>query len=217
VARRRTRWKRHQGRLDPRRLVFIDETWARTNMTRTRGWAPRGKRLVAKAPFGKWRTFTFLAALRHDRIEAPVLFVGRINGRNSAPMSKRPWCPRSSRMIVVIDNLGSHKGHAIRAAIRKAGARLFIFLPPYSQTSIPSSSSSPSSRACCAKPAHEPSLASSRLSRKSSIPAPTPSAQIIFAMPVTRHLDYNSLYALVTTRQAFAGRVRPTSARYRRD
>jgi DDE superfamily endonuclease len=54
---------------------------AKTNMTRTRGWAPRGKRLVAKAPFGKWRTLTFLAALRHDRIEAPVLFDGRINGR----------------------------------------------------------------------------------------------------------------------------------------
>ena len=70
MARKRDRWKRHQSRLDPRRLVFIDETWAKTNMTRTHGRARRGERLVAKAPHGRWRTLTFLAALRHDRIDA---------------------------------------------------------------------------------------------------------------------------------------------------
>jgi hypothetical protein len=64
VARRRTQWKKYQGRLDPARLVFIDETWAKTNMTRTHGRAPRGERLIAKAPHGRWRTLTFLAALR---------------------------------------------------------------------------------------------------------------------------------------------------------
>jgi hypothetical protein len=80
VARKRVRWKAHQGRLDPRRLVFIDETWARTNMTRLRGWEPRGDRLVAKVPYGHWRTLTFLAALRHDRIDAPLVIDGPING-----------------------------------------------------------------------------------------------------------------------------------------
>jgi len=58
IARRRAQWKKYQGRLDPRRLVFIDETWAKTNMTPIRGWAPRGRKLVAHAPFGKWKTLT---------------------------------------------------------------------------------------------------------------------------------------------------------------
>jgi len=81
VARRRTQWKKYQGRLDPARLAFIDETWAKTNMTRTHGRAPRGERLIAKAPHGHWRTLTFLAALRHDRIEAPCVIDGPINGK----------------------------------------------------------------------------------------------------------------------------------------
>lgn len=132
MARRRERWKRYQGRLDPRRLVFIDETWAKTNMTRSRGWGPRGERLVARAPFGKWRTLTFLAALRYDRIDAPVLFDGPINGVKFRRYVEEALLPTlKPGDIVIIDNLGSHKGHAVRDAIRKAGARLF-FLPPYS-------------------------------------------------------------------------------------
>jgi len=74
--------KKYQGRLDPSRLVFIDETWAKTNMTRTHGRARRGERLVAKAPRGRWRTLTFLAALRHDRIEEPCVIDGAINGES---------------------------------------------------------------------------------------------------------------------------------------
>ena len=66
VARKRARWKKHQGGIDLKRLVFIDETWAKTNMTPLRGWAARGKRLIGKAPFGHWNTMTFVAALRHD-------------------------------------------------------------------------------------------------------------------------------------------------------
>jgi transposase len=58
VARRRARWQRHQARLDPPRLVFIDETWAKTNMTRRHGRCARGARLVAKVPHGRWRTLT---------------------------------------------------------------------------------------------------------------------------------------------------------------
>src|SRR5271154_6194904 len=76
VARRRERWKARQATIDPRRLVFIDETWAKTNMTRTHGRCARGERLVAKTPFRRWRTLTFLAALRCDRLTAPCVIDG---------------------------------------------------------------------------------------------------------------------------------------------
>lgn len=132
IARRRAQWKKYQGRLDPRRLVFIDETWAKTNMTPIRGWAPRGQKLVARAPFGKWRTLTFLAALRHDRIDAPCVLDGPINGVSFTAWVEQFLVPTlSPGDIVIMDNLGSHKGQAVRAAIRSAGARL-LFLPPYS-------------------------------------------------------------------------------------
>ena len=58
IARRRERWKKYQGRLDAKRLVFIDETWAKTNMTRRHGRCARGTRLIAKVPQGRWRTLT---------------------------------------------------------------------------------------------------------------------------------------------------------------
>ena len=132
VARRRARWKKYQNRFDPRRLVFIDETWAKTNMTRLRGWAPRGRKLLAKAPQGHWRTLTFLAALRHDRIDAPCVIDGPINGESFLSYVEQILVKvLKPGDIVIIDNLGSHKGKAVRRSIRAAGAKLF-FLPPYS-------------------------------------------------------------------------------------
>jgi transposase len=132
VARRRERWKAYQGRLDPARLVFIDETWAKTNMTRLHGWAPRGRKLLAKVPQGRWRTLTFLAALRYDRIDAPCVIDGPINGESFLAYVGQVLVPTlKPGDIVVIDNLGSHKGKAVRRAIRATGAKLF-FLPPYS-------------------------------------------------------------------------------------
>ena len=132
VARKRLRWKTHQGKLDPTRLVFIDETWAKTNMTRLRGWAPRGRKLVAKVPHGHWRTLTFLAALRCDRIDAPCVIDGPINGQSFTAYVEQFLVPTlAPGDIVIMDNLGSHKGQPVRHAIRAAGARLF-FLPPYS-------------------------------------------------------------------------------------
>ena len=125
-------WKKYQGRLDPTRLVFIDETWAKTNMTRTHGRALKGQRLHAKAPFGKWRTLTFVAALRHDRIDAPCVIDGPINGELFTAWVEQFLVPTlSPGDIVIMDNLGSHKGQAVRRAIRTAGAKL-LFLPPYS-------------------------------------------------------------------------------------
>ena len=132
MARKRDRWRRHQARLDPRRLVFIDETWAKTNMTRTHGRCARGQRLVDKVPHGHWKTLTFLAALRHDRIDAPFVLDGPINGDYFRAWVEQGLVPTlAPGDVVILDNLGSHKGKAVRRAIRKAKAHL-IFLPPYS-------------------------------------------------------------------------------------
>ena len=132
VAWRRSQWKKHQDRLDPRRLVFVDETWAKTNMTRTRGWCRKGLPLKAKVPQGHWKTMTFLAALRHDRIAAPCVFDGPINGERFLAWVQQALAPTlNPGDVVIMDNLSSHKSPAIRKAIRDAGARLF-FLPPYS-------------------------------------------------------------------------------------
>jgi transposase len=132
ISRRRIQWRSYQGRIDPQRLVFIDETWAKTNMTRSHGWAVRGERLVAKVPHGHWNTTTFLAALRHDRITAPCLFDGPINGELFLAYVERVLAPTlKPGDIVILDNLGSHKGKAVRTAIRATGAKL-IFLPKYS-------------------------------------------------------------------------------------
>jgi hypothetical protein len=96
VVRRREQWKQRQGRIDPERLVFIDETWAKTNMTPLRGWCRRGERLKAKAPFGRWKTMTFIAALRQDRIEAPSLRL-RLGGIRRDPQRLNTRCRRPLR------------------------------------------------------------------------------------------------------------------------
>ncbi|HTV33801.1 MAG TPA: IS630 family transposase [Methylocella sp.] len=132
ISRHRTRWRTYQRRIDPARLVFIDETWAKTNMTRLYGWAPRGKRLIDKVPHGHWNTATFLAALRSDRIEAPCLFDGPINGERFRAYVEQFLVPTlKAGDVVILDNLGSHKSKAVRKAIRHVGARL-VFLPKYS-------------------------------------------------------------------------------------
>jgi len=132
VVRKRRLWQRYQGRVNPSRLVFVDETWAKTNMTRTHGRAPRGQRLVARVPHGHWTTMTFVAALRSDRIDAPCVLDGPINGRIFLAWVVQFLIPTlRPGDIVILDNLGSHKGAAVRNAIRAAGAHL-LFLPPYS-------------------------------------------------------------------------------------
>lgn len=112
--------------------MFVDETWAKTNMTRTHGRCARGRRLVARTPHGRWRTLTFIAALRSDRIDAPCVIDGPIDGQSFLAWTQQMLVPTlSPGDIVIMDNLGSHKGQAVRRAIRSAGAKLF-FLPPYS-------------------------------------------------------------------------------------
>ncbi|MCK1665736.1 IS630 family transposase, partial [Bradyrhizobium sp. 153] len=132
VARRRAQWTKYQGRVEAERLVFIDETWTRTDMAPLRGWAPRGRRLHAKVPHGRWKTMTFLAALRHDRIDAPWFIEGPIDGVSFRTYVAKVLLPvLRPGDIVVLDNLGSHRSKAVRQLIRSAGAKLF-FLPKYS-------------------------------------------------------------------------------------
>src|SRR5262245_4169994 len=101
-------------------------------MAPLRGWAPCGQRLPGKAPNRRWKTMTFLAALRHDRLTSPWLIDGPIDGQSFLQYVEQVLVPTlKSGDIVILDNLGSHKSKAVRKAIRGAGAKLF-FLPPYS-------------------------------------------------------------------------------------
>jgi len=119
-------------RLDPARLVFIDETAAKTNMARTHGYAPRGERLVAHVPYGHWHTTTFVGALRADGFIAPMVIDGAVNGELFLAYVERVLVPElRPGDVVVMDNLGSHKAAGVRRAIERAGGRL-LYLPPYS-------------------------------------------------------------------------------------
>jgi len=101
-------------------------------MTRTHGRCLRGQRLNAKVPHGRWRTLTFIAALRHDRIDAPCVIDGPINGQSFLAWVEQFLVPTlTPGDVVIMDNLGSHNSNAVRRAIRAVGARL-LFLPPYS-------------------------------------------------------------------------------------
>ena len=125
-------WFAAQPDLDPTRLVFLDETWTATNMARTRGRCTRGERLRSPVPHGHWKTTTLVAGLRLSGIAAPFVLDGPINRETFQAYIDRVLVPElMPGDIVVMDNLGSHKGPAVRAAIEAAGARL-LFLPPYS-------------------------------------------------------------------------------------
>jgi hypothetical protein len=125
-------WKIHQPRLDPAKLVFVDETGASTKMARLRGRAKRGRRVVGRVPWGHWKTVTFVAGLRLDGFTAPFVIDCGMNGaifveyvRQSLAPSLRPGD------IVIIDNLPAHKRDEVRRIIEAARAS-FIYLPPYS-------------------------------------------------------------------------------------
>lgn len=101
-------------------------------MAALRGWCPRGQRLLGKAPFGHWKTMTFLAALRCDRIDAPCVVDGPINGESFGLYVEQFLLPTlKPGDVVIMDNLSSHKSPFVRKTIRSAGAKL-LFLPPYS-------------------------------------------------------------------------------------
>jgi transposase len=118
--------------LDPEKLVFIDETWTTTNMARKNGRASKGERLRAGVPHGHWKTTTFVAGLRLTGMTAPMVLDGPINGQWFQAYVDQVLVPTlSPGDIVVMDNLGSHKGAGVRQAIEVVGATL-LYLPPYS-------------------------------------------------------------------------------------
>jgi transposase len=118
--------------LDPARLVFIDETAVSTNLVRLRGRAPRGVRLIGHVPFGEWKTVTFVAALRHNKMTAPMMIEGAMNGEAFLAYVEQCLVPTLKRNdVVVVDNYAAHKVPGIREAIENARATL-QYLPKYS-------------------------------------------------------------------------------------
>jgi transposase len=132
VARERRRWIRQQGFLDTTRLVFIDETAITTNMVRGRGRCPRGERLVSHVPQGEWKTITFIAGLRHNRMMAPMVIDGAMDGPAFLAYIEQCLGPTLRRgEIVVMDNCRVHKVAGVKEAIETRGAGL-EYLPAYS-------------------------------------------------------------------------------------
>jgi transposase len=132
VAKARTEWRANQPSLASRRLIFLDETWTKTNMVRLYGRSKRGTRLIDTSPHGHWKTSTFIAALREDGLVAPAVFDGAINGDLFLAYVEQVLVPTLiPGDVVMMDNLSSHKKPAVRRAIEAAGATL-MFLPPYS-------------------------------------------------------------------------------------
>jgi transposase len=132
VAKARVEWREQQSKLTPSKLVFIDETWVKTNMTRRYGRAKCGHRLVAAVPHGHWKTTTFVGALRCDGLTAPLAIDGAINGELFLAYVEQVLVPTLKRGdIVIMDNLRAHKIAGVREAIEAVGAKL-LFIPPYS-------------------------------------------------------------------------------------
>ncbi len=124
--------------LDPRRLVFVDETGTNTQMTRLRGRCAKGKRLVDYAPHGHWKTTTFVAGLRNDAITAPLVVDRPMNGAIFQAWLEQQLAPTLTEGdVVIMDNLPAHKVAGVRTIIEKAGAKL-LYLPPYSPDLNPS-------------------------------------------------------------------------------
>jgi transposase len=132
VAAARAWWRVRQVGLDPDRLVFIDETWATTNMLRPRGRSLVGTRLIDKAPHGHWKTTTLIAGLRAEGLTAPLVLDGAVNGDAFLAYVEQTLAPTlRPGDVVVMDNLSSHKRRGVREAIEAVGAKL-LYLPPYS-------------------------------------------------------------------------------------
>jgi len=129
---RREAWFDGQLDLDPRTLVFIDETGANTKMARLHGRAPRGQRLRASIPHGHWKTTTFTGALCLTWMTAPMVLDGPMTSEWFLAYVERVLVPTlRPGDVVILDNLPAHKGAAVRHAIEAVDARL-LFLPPYS-------------------------------------------------------------------------------------
>ncbi len=132
VKQRRQTWCAGQNALDLERIVFVDESGAKTNMTRLRGRARKGLRVVDKTPHGHWCTTTIIGAMRLDGSTACMAVDGATDQEIFREYVRCVLVPvLHPGDIVVLDNLGAHKDKATQALIEEAGAEL-RFLPPYS-------------------------------------------------------------------------------------
>ena len=185
VARARRRWIREQGLLDTTHLVFIDETSVNTNMTRLFGRAPRGERVIGRVPFSAWKTVTFVAALRHDGMTAPMMIKGAMNGEAFLAYVDQCLVPTLKRGdIVVMDNVSIHKVEGVREAIEAANATRAICRRTL-QTSIQSSYRTAPSRHSCASAPSAPNrhfAAASDSSCDDCPPKPAPTSSLTQAM-----------------------------------
>jgi transposase len=202
VAAARQDWKNAlQPQLDPKKLVFIDETGTTTNMARQPGRCRRGARLIGRVPHRHWKTTTFVAGLRVDAVTAPFVIDQAMNGTIFRCYIERCLVPTlAPGDIVIMDNLPAHKVAGIRHAIAAAGAVL-LFLPPPAcagagstrPISIRSSRSSPSSKRCCAKRPRAPSPRCRPRSASSSTTFPPTNAHAILLMPATAQSNWKML------------------------
>jgi transposase len=132
VAEKRSAWRAGQGGMDPRRLIFVDETGARTDMARRYGRCPRGQRLDGPVPHGHWKSTTPVAGLTLRGFAAPYVTDGAMSGRLFRAWIEQMLAPAlAAGDVVVMDNLPAHKVAGIREAIEARGATL-LYLPPYS-------------------------------------------------------------------------------------
>jgi len=132
VARNRDAWKRRQPQQDARRLIFVDETWTKTNLTRLRGRAPVGERLVEATPHGHWQTTTLIAALGIEGVRCSTVVDGAVNGDVFEAFVEQVLVPQlRPGDLVVMDNLSSHKRERTRELLALGGGEA-VFLPPYS-------------------------------------------------------------------------------------
>jgi len=128
----RREWVEALPRMNPEKLVFINETWTSTSMTRRCGRAPKGQRRIGSAPHGHWKTTTFVGALRRSRLTAPMVTDGPMDGEMFLAYVRQFLCPTPQPGdIVVVDNLSSHKVSGVKQAIHATGATL-LYLPPCS-------------------------------------------------------------------------------------
>jgi DDE superfamily endonuclease len=155
-------------RLEPHRLVFLDETGTTTKMTRLRGRCPKGGRLLSKAPFGHWKTQTFIAGLRCEALTAPFVIDAPMDRRIFETYVETQLAPTlKPGDIVISDNLAAHKSAEAEQAIRAKGAWL-VFLPPYSPDLNPIEMAFVSSRPCWAPERSAPSTPSGAQSVRSA-------------------------------------------------
>ncbi|WP_414727816.1 IS630 family transposase [Yoonia sp.] len=135
VRQQRVDWFKHRRpaiAAMPERVVFIDETAVKTNLTRLRGWATRGERLTMDAPFGSWGTQTLIAGLAQDGLIAPWVIKGAMDGPAFATYVREVLVPEIvPGTVVILDNLATHQNKEAAEALRAHGC-WFLYLPPYS-------------------------------------------------------------------------------------